>query len=120
MAIDILWRREKVVSLSPLTSSILISFQLFGKGFSNKLLLEVIVELKPVNVALGAHNIVQLAELDILDKVDPADLDSVKMLLPSGSAVPPSCVEILKKKFRNLIGIGNMYAQSESGKINWT
>ena len=79
-----------------------------------------IVELKPVNVALGAHNIVQLAELDILDKVDPAELDSVKMLLPSGSAVPPSCVEILKKKFRNLIGVGNMYAQSESGKINLT
>ena len=79
-----------------------------------------IVELKPVNVALGAHNIVQMAELDILDKVDPAELDSVKMLLPSGSAVPPSCVEILKKKFRNLIGVGNMYAQSESGTINLT
>jgi len=91
---------------------------LFGKGFSNKLLLEVIVELKPVNLALGAHNIVQLAELDILDKVDPAELDSVKMLLPSGSAVPPSCVEVLKKKFRNLIGVGNMYAQSESGMIS--
>ena len=39
-----------------------------------------IVDLKPVNVALGAHNIVQLAELDVLDKVDPAELAVLQSL----------------------------------------
>ena len=77
--------------------------------------MDVILDVKPSNVDLGAHHYVQLAESDVLDQVDPENLDSVKLLSPAGSAVPSSCKGLIKKKFRNLVDITNGYGQTESG-----
>ena len=93
-------------------------FQLFGKDFNIKLLVDVIIEVKPSGVTMGSHHFQQMAELGYLDKVDPVKLESVKLLLPSGSSVPPSCIETLKRKFPNLMGIGNFYGLTELGKCN--
>ena len=81
-------------------------------------MVNVIKEVKPSTVALGAHHYVQLAESDILDQVDPNDLDSIKKLAPTGSAVPSSCEKRILKKFRNLQGILNAYGQTESGIVS--
>jgi len=88
---------------------------MFGPDFTLKILLDTIVEAQPGTVALGSHHYVQLAESDILDKVDPESLDSVTTLFPAGSAVPSSCEIKIKEKFRNLQGVLNGYGQTESG-----
>ena len=93
-------------------------FQLFGKDFNIKLLVDVIIEVKPSGVTMGSHHFQQMAELGYLDKVEPVKLESVKLLLPSGSSVPPCCIETLKRKFPNLMGIGNFYGLTELGKCN--
>ena len=91
---------------------------MFGQKFSLDLLVKVIKEVKPSSVCLGAHYYVQLAESELLDQVDPNDLDSIKLLLPAGSAVPSSCEKSILKKFRNLQGILNAYGQTESGIVS--
>ena len=88
---------------------------MFGKDFTLQILLDTIVEVKPSTVALGAHHYVQLAESDILDDVEPENLDSVVTLFPAGSAVPSSCEIKIRAKFRNLQGVINGFGQTESG-----
>ena len=88
---------------------------MFGVEFTLNLLMDVILDVKPSTVGLGAHHYVQLAESDVLDQVDPENLDSVKLLFPAGSAVPSSCRELLRKKFRNLVDVLQAYGQTESG-----
>ena len=88
---------------------------MFGVEFTLNLLMDVILDVKPSTVGLGAHHYVQLAESDVLDQVDPENLDSVKLLFPAGSAVPSSCKELLRKKFRNLVDVLQGYGQTESG-----
>ena len=88
---------------------------MFGVEFTLNLLMDVILDVKPTSITLGAHHYVQLAESDVLDQVDPENLDSVKLLCPAGSAVPSSCRELLRKKFRNLVDILQAYGQTESG-----
>jgi len=91
---------------------------MFGSNFTLKLLIDVIREVKPSTVGLGAHHYVQLAESDVLGQVEPDDLDSVKLLFPAGSAVPSSCEQKIRKKFRNLQGVCNGYGQTESGIVS--
>lgn len=91
---------------------------MFGPNFTLRVLLDAIVEAKPATVGLGAHHYVQLAESDILDEVNPEDLDSVILLFPAGSAVPSSCEAKMRAKFRNLTGILNGYGQTECGIIS--
>ena len=45
-------------------------------------------------------------------------MDSVKLLFPAGSAVPSSCEQKIRKKFRNLQGVCNGYGQTESGIVS--
>lgn len=90
---------------------------MFGAQFSLDILLNTIIEVKPSTVALGAHHYVQLAESEILATANSADLESVNMLFPAGSAVPSSCEELLKRKFPNLKGVLNAYGQTESGLV---
>ena len=94
---------------------------MFGSTFTIKLLLDVLREVKPNSADLGAHHYVQLAESDILEQVDPADLDTIQFLCPAGSAVPSSLQLRLKKKFKNLEGVMNCYGQTEAGivSIGW-
>ena len=80
---------------------------MFGKEFTLNILLDTIREVKPATVALGAHHYVQMAESDILQQIDPEDLDSVKLLFPAGSAVPSSCEIAIRQKFRSLQGNTN-------------
>ena len=75
---------------------------MFGPNFHLGILVDTIIEVKPSSVALGAHHYVQLSNCQILEQVDPMDLDSIKMFIPVGSAVPSSCKQALKAKFRNL------------------
>ena len=42
---------------------------MFGSNFTLKLLIDVIREVKPSTVGLGAHHYVQLAESDVLGQV---------------------------------------------------
>ena len=91
---------------------------MFGQNFSLDLLVNVIKEVKPSCVSLGAHYYVQLAESELLDQVDPKDLDSIKLLCPAGSAVPSSCGINILKKFRNLEGVMNAYGQTEYGLVS--
>ena len=91
---------------------------MFGSNFTLKLLLDVIREVKPNSADLGAHHYVQLAESDILDQVDPSELDTVQFLCPAGSAVPSSLQLRIKKKFRNLEGVMNCYGQTEAGLVS--
>ena len=91
---------------------------MFGKNFTLDILLNTILEAKPTTIALGTHHYVQLAESDILAKANPADLASVKFLAPAGAAVPQSCEQKFKDKFPNMIGVLNMYGQTESGVIS--
>ena len=42
---------------------------MFGSNFTLKLLVDVIREVKPSSVGLGAHHYVQLAESDVLEQV---------------------------------------------------
>ena len=75
---------------------------MFGPGFSLDRVLSAIIEVKPHAVGLGSHHYVQLAESEILKLADPADLDSVKTILPAGAAVPSSCEDLIRKKFQKL------------------
>ena len=91
---------------------------MFGPTFTIKLLLDVLREVKPNSADLGAHHYVQLAESDILEQVDPADLDTIQFLCPAGSAVPSSLQLRLKKKFKNLKAVTNLYGQTEAGLVS--
>ena len=91
---------------------------MFGSNFTLDVLVKVIKEVKPKTVNLGAHHYVQLAESEILDQIDPNDLDSIKLLSPAGSAVPSSCEKRILNKFRNLQGVMNGYGQTESGVVS--
>jgi len=51
---------------------------------------------------LGTHHYVQLAESEILLEANPEDLDAVEFILPAGAAVPASCADLIKSKFRNV------------------
>ena len=94
---------------------------MFGSTDTLKLLVDVLQEVKPNSVNLGVHHYAQLAESDILEQVDPADLDTIQFLCPAGSAVPSSLQLRLKKKFKNLEGVMNCYGQTEAGivSIGW-
>ena len=76
---------------------------MFGPGFTLDTLVDTIVKVKPVTITVGTHHYVQLAESDAMDSRDPEDFESVKLLLPTGAAVPSSCEVKLRKKFRGLM-----------------
>jgi hypothetical protein len=76
---------------------------MLGPGFSLSLLLDTIREVKPRGVALGTHHYVQLSESEILKEANPEDLSEVKLLMPSGAAVPSSCEQAIRQKFKNLL-----------------
>jgi len=87
-----------------------------GKGFSLELLLSEIKQSKDRfgALVLGTHHYVQLSELDLSTvKFKPSDLYSVKMILPSGAAVPAICRQKLKKIFPFLTFFYNGYGQTE-------
>lgn len=91
---------------------------MFGKGFKLSILLDTIVEVKPSTIALGTHHYVQMAESDVLQQVDPQDLESVKLLMPAGAAVPSSCEVKIRAKFKSLMGVLNVYGQTECGLVS--
>ena len=88
---------------------------MFGPNFSLDTLLQTIIDVQPTTVAMGAHHYVQLAESDLLESADETQLSSVKMIVPSGSAVPVSCEEVYRRKFPNLQIIIEGYGQTETG-----
>ncbi len=51
---------------------------------------------------MGSHYYVQLAESDILAKADSSKLGDVKVIVPTGAAVPQVCEPRYKSKFPNL------------------
>ena len=53
---------------------------MFGVEFTLNLLMDVILDVKPSNVSLGAHHYVQLAESDVLDQVDPEKNENQPMI----------------------------------------
>ncbi len=90
---------------------------MFGKDFKLEVLLNTILEVKPASIAIGTHHYVQLAESDILQQTDPEGLDSVKLIMPAGAAVPSSCETLIRMKFRNVMAVLNVYGQTECGLI---
>ena len=77
-----------------------------------------IKQVKPRTIGLLVHYYVQLAESDVLEQLDSNDLNSVKFLYPSGSAVPSSCEKNIRKKFRNIQGVLNAYGLTETGLVS--
>ena len=76
------------------------TFQLHGKGFTLESLLEYVKRYRPSFLILGSHHYVQLSEYDLaFSKMSPSDLNSVKLITASGSAVPPICKHKLRKNF---------------------
>ena len=61
-------------------------------------ILELLPRVRPQYLALGSHHYVQLSESpDLLASGFRGDLDSVKLMIPSGAAVPDSCrIKIMK------------------------
>ena len=55
-----------------------------------------------LEIALGTHHYVQIAESEMLKKANPDDFDSLQWILPAGAAVPQSCQAKYKEKMRNL------------------
>ena len=77
-----------------------LKFQLCGPTFTLETLLNSIIEVKPAVVAMGTHYFVQLSESDFFAKCDPSELDSVKLIAPTGAAVPLASVNKIMEKFR--------------------
>ena len=75
---------------------------MFGNGFKLDMLVKTIKKEKPKQISIGTHHYVQLAETNILDDMDPKDLDSIQLVVPTGAAVPLAIQKRLKKKMRNL------------------
>ena len=67
------------------------------------MLVNTIVKVRPSAVAIGSHHYVQMAESDILERNNAADFESVKILMPTGAAVPSSCEDKLRMKFKGLL-----------------
>ena len=62
------------------------------------------VKLQPKMLSTGTHHYLQLAEEKAaLDAVDPAKLECIKIIFPTGAAVPPSCEVQLKQRFKGLV-----------------
>ena len=51
---------------------------------------------------LPAHLYVQISECDLLKSTPSSSFDSVKRIIPAGSAVPPSCRDVYEEKMKNL------------------
>ena len=75
-------------------------FQYFEKDMSLAKLLHIIKEYRPSYMIIGSHFYVQLSEIDLTTVgVTPSDLRSVKVICPSGAAVPRTCAAKLRKRF---------------------
>ena len=66
---------------------------------------------KPLYLLCGSHHIVQLCQQNPKDK--SLDLSYVRMVSPTGSTVPPTTYQDLKKNFKNLVAVINAYGMTE-------
>ena len=64
-------------------------------------------------LVMGSHHYVQVSE----ENTDPAMLDSVKIIKPTGASVPAVCTDKLKSKFPMCVFYVNLYGQTESGIV---
>ena len=63
-------------------------------------MLHKVKQYRPSFLLVGSHHYVQLSELDLTKAgVTPSDLRSVKVICPSGAAVPRSCAAKLRQRF---------------------
>ena len=81
------------------------------KSGSSELIYREIDRFKPTFMICGTHHLVQLSQISPNDK--SLELDSVKTVMPMGSTVPSTLFEDLKKHFKNLECVYNMYGMSE-------
>ena len=77
----------------------------------NKLILKAASTVCPDLLICGSHHAIQLASMDLSGGLQP--VPSVRMVWPLGTNVYQGIFQDLKGKFPNLVGVGNVYAQSE-------
>ena len=75
----------------------------YGPEFTLDKYLDSIVSRTPTYIVMGAHHFVQLSESELLANMDSEKLSSVKVIAPTGSAVPSASVEKMLTKFKNCI-----------------
>ncbi len=73
----------------------------YGPTFTLEKYLHTVMAEKPNCIVMGAHHFVQLSESDLLANTDSEKLSSVKLIMPTGSAVPTASCEKLLSKFKN-------------------
>merc|ERR1711892_786480 len=76
-----------------------------------KLLLQVTEKASPNMIACGSHHAIELATMDLPEGQVP--ITGVQMLMPLGTNVYDGISEDLKEMFPSLIGVLNIYGQSE-------
>ena len=92
----------------------MVIFQIPCKRFTFPLLFESIQKHRPTLLVMGSHHYVQMSEQD----PDPRlQLDSVRVMMPTGASVPRVCTEKLKQKFPKCVIYVNLYGQTESGTV---
>ena len=76
-------------------------------------LLKAIKEAQPTVITVGSHLFVRMSEMadEAFAGFEPQTLACVKMIAPSGAAVPKCCVEKLKRRFPSLLVRRSMYLQ---------
>ena len=86
------------------------------------LLLQKIKQYKPSVLLTGSHHYVQLSEYDLNkafkeENIKSSDLNSVKAVVPTGSAVPSCCMHEVKKRFQLSVLHLDGYGQTECSAI---
>ena len=66
---------------------------------------------KPLYLVCGSHHIIQLSQQNPQNK--SLDLSYVRLVSPTGSTVPPTTYQDLKKNFKNLVAVINAYGMTE-------
>ena len=88
---------------------------LFGEGLTLEVLLGRIKEFRPAVIIVGTHHYVQLSEFDLkTTDYKLSDFNSVRVIVPSGAAVPAICSTKLRKIFRMSAWYFNGYGQTET------
>jgi len=101
--------------VAPITSLIKGSSVVFLAGEdlekNTSLILEVAEKVSPRLLVCGSHHAIQLANMKLQKDQDP--VRSVHILCPLGTNVYDGILEDVKEKFPSLIGVYNIYGQSE-------
>ena len=80
---------------------------------NTELLYKEINEFKPLVIICGSHHLVHLSQIDPID--ESLDLSSVYVAMPMGSTVTKTLYDDLKKNFKSLKMIRNLYSMTELG-----